>query len=97
MAAGVYYSLTDFNSVNRLTNSLPANIAQTLANSTFAPTYQGYGASIFPANVVIGPSASVNLYSLDLAQKTSYAAQMSASIQNQIARTDMVVVGYLVT
>lgn len=95
--AGIYYSLTDFNSINRLTNSLPANIAQTLANSTFAPLYQGYGASIFPPNVAIGPGTSVNLYSLDLNQRTSYAAQMSASVQHQVGSSAVVEVSYLGT
>jgi hypothetical protein len=97
MGAGIYYSLTDFNSINRLTNSLPANIAQTLANSTFAPVYQGFGSSIFPPNVAIGPTASVNLYSLDMNQRTSYAVQMSASIQHQIGRSGMVEIAYLGT
>ncbi len=95
--AGIYYSLTDFNSLNRLTNSLPANIAQTLANTTFAPAYQGYGTAIFPSNVIIGPSTSVNLYSLDLNQKTSYATQMSASVQHQFGKSSVVEVAYLGT
>ena len=62
MGAGIYYSLTDFSSISRLTNSLPATIAQTLTSTTFAPTYQGYGTSVFPASVVVGPSSSINLY-----------------------------------
>ena len=86
MGAGIYYSLTDFSSISRLTNSLPANIAQTLTNSTFAPGYQGYGTSVFPANVTVGPSLSVNLYSLDPNQRTSYAIQMSSSVQHQIGK-----------
>ena len=97
LGAGIYYSLTDFNSINRLTNSLPANIAQTLPNSTFAPLYQGYGASIFPPNVIINPAASVNLYSLDLNQKTSYATQFSASLQQQLGRNGVLEVAYLGT
>ena len=97
MGAGIYYSLTDFSSISRLTNSLPANIAQTLTNSTFAPLYQGYGTSVFPANVVVGPSLSVNLYSLDLHQRTSYAIQMSSSIQHQIGKNGIVEIGYLGT
>ena len=32
MGAGIYYSLTDFSSISRLTNSLPATIAQTLTS-----------------------------------------------------------------
>ena len=32
MGAGIYYSLTDFSSISRLTNSLPATIAQTLSH-----------------------------------------------------------------
>ncbi len=97
MGAGIYYSLTDFSSISRLTNSLPANIAQTLTNSTFAPSYQGYGASVFPANVVVNPALSVNLYSLDLHQRTSYAIQMSSSIQHQIGKSGVIEIGYLGT
>jgi hypothetical protein len=97
MGAGIYYSLTDFSSISRLTNSLPANIAQTLTNSTFAPSYQGYGASVFPPSVIIGPSVSVNLYSLDMNQRTSYAIQMSSSIQHQIGRSGVIEIGYLGT
>ncbi len=97
MGAGIYYSLTDFSSISRLTNSLPANIAQTLTNSTFAPSYQGYGASVFPPSVVIGPAVSVNLYSLDMNQRTSYAIQMSSSIQHQIGKSGVIEVGYLGT
>jgi hypothetical protein len=97
MGAGIYYSLTDFSSISRLTNSLPANIAQTLTNSTFAPTYQGYGTSVFPANVVVGPSLSVNLYSLDLHQRTSYAVQMSSSVQHQVGKNGVIEIGYLGT
>jgi hypothetical protein len=97
MGAGIYYSLTDFSSISRLTNSLPANIAQTLTNSTFAPLYQGYGTSVFPANVVVGPSLSVNLYSLDLNQRTSYTIQMSSSLQHQIGKNGVIEIGYLGT
>jgi hypothetical protein len=95
MGAGIYYSLTDFSSISRTTNSLPANISQTLSTTTFAPTYQGY--NVFPASVAIGPSATVNLYSLDLNQRTSYAIQMSASLQHQIGRSGVVEIGYLGT
>jgi hypothetical protein len=97
MGAGIYYSLTDFSSISRLTNSLPANIAQTLTNSTFAPAYQGYGTSVFPANVVVGPSLSVNLYSLDPNQRTSYTIQMSSSLQHQIGKNGVIEIGYLGT
>ncbi len=97
MGAGIYYSLTDFSSISRLTNSLPANIAQTLTSSTFAPSYQGYGASVFPPNVVVGPSLSVNLYSLDLHQRTSYSIQMSSSVQHQIGKNGVIEIGYLGT
>jgi hypothetical protein len=97
MGAGIYYSLTDFSSISRITNSLPANISQTLSTVSFAPTYQGYGAAIFPASVVIGPSASVNLYSLDLNQRTSYAIQMSSSVQHQLGRDWVLELGYLGT
>ncbi len=41
MGAGIYYSLTDFSSISRLTNSLPANIAQTLTNSTLCADVSG--------------------------------------------------------
>jgi hypothetical protein len=92
MGAGIYYSLTDFSSISRLTNSLPANIAQTLTSVSFAPTYQGY--NVFPSSVAIGPSTSVNLYSLDPNQRTSYAIQMSASLQRQIGRNGIIEVGY---
>ncbi len=95
MGAGIYYSLTDFSSVSRLTNSLPANIAQTLTATTFAPTYQGY--NVFPPSVAIGPAVSVNLYSIDMAQRTSYADQMSASLQHQIGKSGVIEVGYLGT
>jgi hypothetical protein len=94
MGAGIYYSLTDFSSISRLTNSLPANIAQTLSSVSFAPTYQGYGSSVFPSTVVIGPATSVNLYSLDPNQRTSYAIQMSASLQRQIGHNGVIEVGY---
>ena len=97
MGAGIYYSLTDFSSISRLTNSLPANIAQTLTNSSFAPIYSGYGASVFPPNVVVGPALSVNLYSLDLHQGTSYAIQMSSSVQHQIGKNVVIEIGYLGT
>ncbi|SPE40961.1 TonB-dependent receptor [Candidatus Sulfopaludibacter sp. SbA3] len=97
MGAGIYYSLTDFSSISRLTNSLPANIAQTLTNSTFAATYQGYGASVFPPNVAVGPSLSANLYSLDLHQRTSYAIQLSSSVQHQIGKSGVLEMGYLGT
>jgi hypothetical protein len=90
--AGIYYSLTDFSSISRLTNSLPANIAQTLTSTSFAPTYQGY--NILPPSVSIGPSTSVNLYSLDPNQRTSYAMQMSSSLQRQIGHNGVVEVGY---
>jgi hypothetical protein len=91
MGAGIYYSLTDFNSINRLTNSLPANIAQTLPTASFAPTYIGY--NLFPPVVSI-PTAGVNLYSLDPNQRTSYAIQMSASAQRQLGKNGVVEVGY---
>jgi len=89
---GIYYSLTDFSSISRLTNSIPANIAQTLSSVTFAPTYQGY--NLFPPSLAIGPSTSVNLYSLDPHQRTSYAIQMSGSVQRQIAKNGVIEVGY---
>jgi hypothetical protein len=92
MGAGIYYSLTDFSSVSRLTNSLPANIAQTLTSTSFAPTYQGY--NILPPSVSISPSTSVNLYSLDPNQRTSYAIQMSSSVQRQIGRNGVIEAGY---
>jgi Carboxypeptidase regulatory-like domain len=92
MGAGLYYSLTDFSSISRLTNSIPANIAQTLSSVTFAPTYQGY--NLFPPSLSIGPSTSVNLYSLDPNQRTSYAIQMSASVQREIGRNGVIEVGY---
>jgi hypothetical protein len=90
--AGVYYSLTDFSSISRLTNSIPANIAQTLSSVAFAPTYQGF--NLFPPSLAIGPSTSVNLYSLDPNQRTSYAVQMSASVQRQIQHNGVIEVGY---
>jgi hypothetical protein len=92
MGAGIYYSLTDFSSISRLTNSIPANIAQTLSSVTFAPTYQGF--NLFPPSLAIGPSTSVNMYSLDPNQRTSYAIQMSSSIQRQIGRNGVIEVGY---
>jgi Carboxypeptidase regulatory-like domain len=97
MGAGIYYSLTDFSSISRISNSLPANISQTLSTSSFAPAYQGYGTAVFPASVVIGPSANVNLYSLDPHQRTSYAIQMSSSLQHQIGKNGVVEIGYLGT
>jgi hypothetical protein len=92
MGSGIYYSLTDFSSISRLTNSLPANIAQTLTSVSFAPTYQGF--NVFPPSIAVGPATSVNLYSLDLHQRTSYAIQMSASIERQIARDAILEIGY---
>jgi hypothetical protein len=92
MGAGIYYSLTDFSSISRLTNSLPANVAQTLASTSFAPTYLGY--NLFPPNIAVTPTTSVNLYSLDPNQKTSYAIQMSASIQRQIGKNGVIEIGY---
>src|SRR5262249_53796063 len=92
MGAGLYYSLTDFSSISRLTNSLPANIANTLTNTGFAPTYQGF--NVFPSSVVVTPSTSVNLYSLDPHQRTSYAIQMSASLQRQITGNSVLEAGY---
>ena len=92
MGSGIFYSLTDFSSISRLTNSIPANISQTLSSVTFAPTYQGY--NLFPPSLTIGPSTSVNLYSLDPNQRTSYAIQMSASLQRQLGRTSVIEVGY---
>jgi hypothetical protein len=92
MGSGIFYSLTDFSSISRLTNSIPANIAETLSSVTFAPTYQGF--NLFPSSIVLGPSTSVNLYSLDPNQRTSYAIQMSASAQRQIGRTGVLEVGY---
>ncbi len=59
---------------------------------TFAPTYQGF--NLFPPSLAIGPSTSVNLYSLDPNQRTSYAIQMSASMQRQIGRNGVIEVGY---
>lgn len=90
--AGIYYSMTDFSSISRLTNSIPANIAQTLSSVTFAPTYQGF--NLFAPSLAIGPSTSVNLYSLDPHQRTSYAIQTSASVERQIGRTGVVEIGY---
>jgi hypothetical protein len=97
MGAGIYYSLTDFSSISRLTNSLPATIAQTLSTTNFAPTYQGYSTAVFPSNQLVGPASSINLYSLDLNQRTSYAIQISASLQRQIGRDGVVEIGYLGT
>ena len=54
MGGGIFYSLTDFSSISRLTNSIPANISQTLSSVTFAPTYQGF--NLFPPSLAIGPS-----------------------------------------
>lgn len=97
MGAGIYYSLTDYSSISRLTNSLPANpAAQTLSAVSFLPTYQGF-TNVFPASVVVGPALSANLYSLDLNQKTSYAIQMSSSVQRQIGKSGLVEIGYLGT
>jgi Carboxypeptidase regulatory-like domain len=93
MGAGLYYSLTDFSSISRLTNSLPANIATTLTTVSFAPTYQGYS-NVLPSSATISPSTSVNLYSLDPNQRTSYAIQMSASLQRQIGRNGVIEAGY---
>jgi hypothetical protein len=90
--AGIYYSLTDFSSISRLTNSIPANIAQTLSSVAFAPTYQGF--NLFPPSLAIGPSTSVNLYSLDPNQRTSYAIQMSSSVQRQIGHNGVIELGY---
>lgn len=90
--AGIFYSLTDFSSISRLTNSIPANISQTLSSVTFAPTYQGY--NLFPPSISLGPSTSVNLYSLDPNQATSYAIQLSASLQRQIRRNHVIEIGY---
>ena len=67
------------------------------ATSNFAPTYQGYSTGVFPPSATVGPSSSVNLYSLDLNQRTSYAIQMSASIQHQIGKDGVVEIGYLGT
>jgi hypothetical protein len=92
MGAGLYYSLTDFSSVSRLTNSIPANIANTLTAVNFAPTYQGY--NVFPSSIALSPSTSVNLYSLDPNQRTSYAIQMSASVQRQIGSNGLIELGY---
>jgi hypothetical protein len=92
MGSGIYYSLTDFSSISRLTNSIPANIASTLSSVTFAPTYQGF--NLFPPTTSIGPTTSVNLYSLDPNQRTSYAIQMSASLQRQIGQNGLIEVGY---
>ncbi len=92
MGAGIFYSLTDFSSISRLTNSLPANVATTLTTVNFAPTYQGY--NVLPTSASIGPATSVNLYSLDPHQRTSYAIQMSSSIQRQIGRNGVLEVGY---
>jgi hypothetical protein len=92
MGAGIFYSLTDFASISRLTKSLPANIAETLSSVTFAPTYRGF--NLFPPSLAIAPSTSVNLYSLDPHQRTSYAIQMSASVQHEIGRNVVIEVGY---
>ena len=59
---------------------------------SFAPTYQGY--NLFSPSLSIGPSTSVNLYSLDPNQRTSYAIQMSSSIQRQIGQNGVIEVGY---
>jgi hypothetical protein len=90
--AGIYYSLTDFSSISRLTNSIPANIAQTLSSVTFAPTYQGF--NLFPPSIALSPSTSVNMYSLDPHQRTSYAIQTSASLERQIGRHGVIELGY---
>ena len=92
MGAGLYYSLTDFSSLSRLTNSIPANIAETLSSVTFAPTYQGF--NLFPPSLAVGPSTSVNMYSLDPNQRTSYAIQLSSSVQRQIGQNFVVEAGY---
>jgi hypothetical protein len=92
MGGGIFYSLTDFSSISRLTNSLPANIATTLTTVNFAPTHQGY--NVLPTSTSISPSTSVNLYSLDPHQRTSYAIQMSASLQRQIGRNGVIEAGY---
>jgi hypothetical protein len=92
IGAGIFYSLTDFSSISRLTNSLPANIATTLTTVNFAPTYQGY--NVLPSNASISPSTSVNLYSLDPNQRTSYAVQMSGSLQRQIGHNGVLELGY---
>jgi hypothetical protein len=84
---GIYYSLTDFGSISRLTNSIPANSAQTLSSVTYAPTYRGF--NLCPPSLAIGPSTSVNLYSLDPHQRTRYAIQMSASVQRQVGRNGL--------
>lgn len=39
---GIYYSLTDFSSISRLTNSIPGNSAQTLSSVTYASTDRGF-------------------------------------------------------
>jgi hypothetical protein len=92
VGGGIYYSLTDFSSISRLTNSIPANIAQTLSSVTFAPTYQGF--NLFPPSLAIGPATSVNLYSLDPNQRTSYAIQMSSSVQRQVGHNGVIELGY---
>lgn len=92
MGAGIFSSLTDFSSISRLTNSIPANIASTLSSVTFAPTYQGF--NLFPPSIALGPSASVNLYSLDPHQRTSYAIQESASLERELGHNAVIELGY---
>lgn len=92
--AGLYYSLTDASSISRQTISLPANLGQTLSGSNFLPQFRGY--DVFPPTLSVG-AAPLNLYALDLQQRTSYALQYSFSIQREFTRTTVGEIGYLAT
>jgi hypothetical protein len=94
--AGMYYSLTDDSSVSRLTNSLPASLTQTVPGDAFNLSFIGYE-NLFPTAVAIGPGTPVNLYSIMLDQRTSYAMQFSASIQREIGKDTVLEVGYVGT
>ena len=94
--AGVYYALTDSSSVSRMTNSIPSNIAQSIAGDNFAPTYHGYE-NVFPSAVVVGPSTSLSLYSMMLNQRTSYSMQFSGSVQREFSKNVVLELGYVGT
>jgi len=94
--AGIYYSLTDSSSISRLTNSLPASLTQTVSGDPYQLTFRGYE-NVFPSAVAIGPSTPINLYSILLDQRTSYAMQFSGSLQREISRNAVLEVGYVGT
>jgi len=90
---GIYYAGTDNNGLYQMAITLPNNISQSLTASNFIPSISINNPF---TGLIVGPTP-VTQPSIDLHQRTSYSPQWSFTIQRELARDQMIEVGYLAT